>query len=67
MNGTRASVTNIIKDLKEATLDPNTEVVIAPPAMYLTLAEDAVSGSKISVAAQNIYNKGSGAFTGENG
>lgn len=42
------------------------EVVFAVPSPYLTLAVEKVAGKKnISVAAQNIYSKKSGAYTGE--
>ncbi len=40
------------------------EVVIAPPALYLTLAAAEVR-KEISVAAQNVFNKDEGAYTGE--
>ncbi len=46
------------------TLDPNTEVVIAPPTLYLLLAREHLADS-IEVAAQNVFDKPSGAFTGE--
>lgn len=41
------------------------EVVIAPPAIALAAVAAAVAGSKIEVAAQNLYPKDEGAFTGE--
>ncbi|HEY5958802.1 MAG TPA: triose-phosphate isomerase [Polyangiaceae bacterium] len=41
------------------------EVVIAPPAIILSEAAAAVKGSKVEVAAQNLYPKDEGAFTGE--
>ena len=40
------------------------EVVIAPPALYLLLVRDSLK-SEIEVAAQNVYDKPDGAFTGE--
>jgi len=54
----------LVKALNDATLDPNTEVIIAPPHLYLipvleTLRKD------IKVSAQNSYIQPSGAFTGE--
>ena len=45
-------------------LDPNTEVVLAPPALYLLLTREHLD-PKFEVAAQNIFDKPSGAFTGE--
>jgi len=42
----------------------NTEVVIAPPFLYLLLARDHLR-SGIEVAAQNVFDKPNGAYTGE--
>jgi triosephosphate isomerase len=42
----------------------STEVVIAPPALYLLLSRSELR-SGIEVAAQNVYDKPNGAFTGE--
>jgi triosephosphate isomerase (TIM) len=41
------------------------EVVVAPPAIVLAAVAAAVAGSKVEVAAQNLYPKDEGAFTGE--
>ncbi|KKZ66983.1 triosephosphate isomerase [[Emmonsia] crescens] len=64
MNGTVQSITQIISNLNSAKLDPNTEVVISPPAIYLVLARELANGH-ISVSAQNVFDKPNGAFTGE--
>jgi triosephosphate isomerase len=50
--------------LNEAKLDPNTEVVISPPALYLLLTREHLRKG-IEVAAQNVFDKPNGAFTGE--
>lgn len=63
-NGTVQSITQIISNLNSAKLDPNTEVVISPPAIYLVLARELANGH-ISVSAQNVFDKPNGAFTGE--
>ena len=44
--------------------DPDTEVVIAPPTLYLLLAREHLDSS-IEVAAQNVFDRPNGAFTGE--
>ena len=44
--------------------DLNTEVVVAPPSVYLLLAREHLD-PKHEVSAQNIFDKPSGAFTGE--
>ena len=47
-------------------LKSHQEVVFAVPYLYLTMAQKKVAGkSKVFIAAQNVYNKKSGAYTGE--
>lgn len=65
MNGTLASGKELLSTLTSAKLDPNVEVVVAPPALHLLGAQQALQGSNIAVAGQNAYHKASGAFTGE--
>jgi len=64
MNGSIESIKKIVQHLNDAKLDPNAEVVIAPPALYLLLTREHLRKG-IEVAAQNVYDKPSGAFTGE--
>ncbi|KAK7428542.1 triosephosphate isomerase [Neonectria magnoliae] len=64
MNGSVSSIKEIVANLNHATLDEATEVVIAPPALYLSLVRETVR-SDIEVAAQNVFDKPNGAFTGE--
>ncbi|KAG7004500.1 triosephosphate isomerase [Physcia stellaris] len=64
MNGTIKSITDIVKNISDAKLDPNTEVVIAPPSLYLLLTREHLRKG-IEVAAQNVFDKPNGAFTGE--
>lgn len=64
MNGTTKSIKDIVNNLNSAKLDPNVEVVIAPPTLYLTYTAGLVKNG-IQVAAQNVFDKPNGAFTGE--
>ncbi|KAK5069225.1 triosephosphate isomerase [Lithohypha guttulata] len=64
MNGTINSIKEIVHNLSSAKLDSNTEVVIAPPALYLLLTREHLAAG-IEVAAQNVFDKPNGAFTGE--
>ncbi|KAJ4343148.1 triosephosphate isomerase [Ascochyta clinopodiicola] len=64
MNGTIDSIKKIVQNLNDAKLDPNAEVVIAPPALYLLLTREHLRKG-LEVAAQNVYDKPNGAFTGE--
>lgn len=64
MNGDQKSIAEICKTLSDAQLDPNTEVVIGCPAIYLMYARNLLPCS-IGVAGQNAYKEAKGAFTGE--
>ncbi|KAF1990010.1 Triosephosphate isomerase [Aulographum hederae CBS 113979] len=64
MNGTIKSIKDIISGLNDAKLDGETEVVISPPSLYLLLARENLKKG-IEVAAQNVFDKPNGAFTGE--
>ncbi|KAH9829138.1 Triosephosphate isomerase [Teratosphaeria destructans] len=64
MNGTIDSIKSIVKHLNDAKVDSNTEIVIAPPALYLLLTREHLRPG-IEVAAQNVFDKPNGAFTGE--
>jgi triosephosphate isomerase len=68
LNGSKAMVSDLIKSLDKA-LDGVTgvDVAIAPPAMYLDLAEQLIAqaDNKIILGAQNVDLHNSGAFTGD--
>ncbi|KAF4121161.1 triosephosphate isomerase (TIM) [Geosmithia morbida] len=64
MNGSTSSIKAIVNSLNSASLDPNAEVVVSPPSIYLTLVRETLD-RKIGVAAQNVFDKPNGAYTGE--
>lgn len=64
MNGSVQTILNIVKFLNDAKLDPDVEVVIAPPSLYLLLVREHLR-KEFHVAAQNVFDKPNGAFTGE--
>lgn len=64
MNGDKNQISEIINNLKKGPLDPNVEIVIGVPAIYLAYVKSLVPES-ISVAAQNCWKVPKGAFTGE--
>lgn len=45
-------------------LNDTAEVVVSPPSLYLLLTREHL-GKNIEVAAQNVFDKPNGAFTGE--
>jgi len=64
MNGTSKSLKDIVDNLNSAKLDSNVDVVISPPALYLSTVRSQLRDG-LEVAAQNVYDKPYGAFTGE--
>lgn len=68
MNLTYSEAADLLGQLlpKIGTLSNNREVVLAVPAPYLKLAKDSIENAPgIFVAAQNVFTKKSGAYTGE--
>jgi len=65
MNKTRAEAREFMVALLEGLPDNGTEVVICPPYTALTATVGAAEGSRVTVAAQNMHQAESGAFTGE--
>lgn len=68
LNGSKAMVSDLIKSLDTALAGvEGVDAAIAPPMMYLDLAEQLVTkaSSKIILGAQNVDTSVSGAFTGD--
>ncbi|KAK6621841.1 hypothetical protein RUM44_001648 [Polyplax serrata] len=64
MNGTKQSITEIMDFLKKGPLDPDTDIVVGVPAIYLSFVKELLP-NRIGIAAQNCYKVPKGAFTGE--
>jgi len=64
LNGDKASINLICRNLVSGPLDPNTEVVIGCPATHIEFTRSLLP-PEIAVAGQNSYKVASGAFTGE--
>ncbi len=62
---TKKLIKEIKKELKHLHLDKGVRVIIAPPFVNLQKASKLLKDSKIKVAAQNMHQSESGAFTGE--
>jgi triosephosphate isomerase len=60
-----ASTKSLVQTLNSSKLDSSVEVVIAPPAIYLLLVQEHLTNLQVQVAAQNVFDKAQGAFTGE--
>ena len=66
MNKTNADAVDMLTELKAAVAGvENVGIVIGAPFTALSDAVKAVAGSNIKIAAENMYPKASGAYTGE--
>jgi len=64
MNGDKHTIDGIVAFLNQSGGSPNVDVVVAPPAPYLSYVKEQLKAD-IKVAAQNCYKVEKGAFTGE--
>lgn len=60
----KALANELVKGLKELSIE-NTRVVVAPTFVNLAAVNELVSSSDVEVAAQNMHQAKSGAYTGE--
>ncbi|MDG1823519.1 MAG: triose-phosphate isomerase [Flavobacteriaceae bacterium] len=65
MNKTESETIQLIEELKQQDLKSEVEVFVAPTFVNLSAAVKATKDSRIHVAAQNMHQSVSGAFTGE--
>ena len=66
MNGRIEQIVQLINELKQLlNFKQTSKVMVAPPAVYLSLVNELLMGSTIELGAQNVYPKDYGAYTGE--
>ena len=65
MNKTESETIQLVEELKKQELNKSVEVYIAPTFVNLSSAVKMTKGSGIHVAAQNMHQSPSGAYTGE--
>ena len=65
MNLNRVDAVALGRDLAAAEIGTDCDVLICPSHVYLDSVSSAISGSGISLGAQDAYFEASGAFTGE--
>jgi triosephosphate isomerase len=65
MNKTESETTQLIEELKQQDLKSGVEVFVSPTFVNLSAAVKTTKDSAIHVAAQNMHQSASGAFTGE--
>ncbi len=64
MNGSRASIEELLAGLKSADLTA-VETLVCPPSIYLQQVADTLQSSSIQWGGQNLCAEAKGAFTGE--
>lgn len=64
MNGSMQMISDIITRINDSSFDASTEIVVAPPALYLLDVQKMLK-PPVQVSAQNCFSEASGAFTGE--
>lgn len=65
MNTDVTEATNLVTNIIDNLSDNDTEVIVAPPYVNLVNVADAAKDSRVIVAAQNMHQALSGAYTGE--
>lgn len=65
MNGSRASVKELVDGINAGLGGVTAEVVVCPPFVYIPYVVGATSESAVKVGAQNMCDQDSGAYTGE--
>ncbi len=65
MNNDLDATASLLEALKQEKLDPEVQVIVAPTFVNLYQATQAVKNANITVAAQNMHQEASGAYTGE--
>ena len=65
MNKTKHEVISFLDQIANHDFGGKNKIIIAPPNPYLYLFEEKLRYSQVLYGVQNLYPKGSGAFTGE--
>lgn len=65
MNGTRASISALLGEIKHGMPVDGVEVLVCVPYIYISLVADELSGSMIGLGAQSVSEYANGAYTGE--
>lgn len=64
MNGSKSEIKGIVENLNSAQLNDQTDIVVAPPAVYIEYTRG-ILNQNVRVAGQNSYKVAKGAFTGD--
>ncbi len=65
MNGSRVSVTALLRGFRQGLPVDGVEVLVCPPYIHIPLAAQQLTGSAIGLGAQTVSEYANGAYTGE--
>jgi len=65
MNGSRKDAETLAGGIAAATKNSQAEVLVCPPFVHLAAVASSITGSNVQLGAQNVSERGDGAFTGE--
>ena len=65
IDGLLSNTKTLIQTINAAKFDSAVEVVVAPPALYLLVVKEHLTNEQVQIAAQNVFDKPQGAYTGE--
>ena len=66
MNGSRASVAELTQGVVAGAADiDGAEILLCPPALFLSQVLTGIEGSPVELGAQDLYMEAGGAYTGE--
>ena len=65
MHGQSESSGVLLDTLVQSLSGISCQVLVCPPALYIPLAHERLSGSAIELGIQNVHTEVQGAFTGE--
>jgi Triosephosphate isomerase len=65
VDGLLSSTKALVQTINASKFDSAVEVVVAPPALYLLVVKEHLANEQVQIAAQNVFDKPQGAYTGE--
>lgn len=65
MNGSRALISELLSTFRDSISTSHVDAVVFPPAVFLPMTEEYLSGSNVAWGGQNCHSVESGAYTGE--
>lgn len=66
MHGSKAFISDLLENVcRHLDASSHADVMVCPPAPYLSLCQQLLAGTPVALGAQNVHEASSGAYTGE--